>query len=305
MHVFITGGTGFIGRHLCQLLLGKNHTLTVLSRQRDTQVRAICGDVAVLHRLEDLTPEHRFDAIVNLAGEPIIGPRWTEKRKQVLWDSRVALTAKLAEWIEKANVKPEVLVSGSAVGYYGDQGDRLLDEDSPPVEKGFGQRLCAAWEEAARKSEKYGVRVCRIRTGLVIGKGGGFLARMLPAFRLGLGGRIGDGRQWMSWVHIDNHIRMVDRLLNDATLAGPFNLTASNPVTNAEFTATLACLLGRPALLPVPAPVLRLLMGEMAELLLGSQRVILKRFQEMHFQFCFDNLEAALGDVLAKPPKTA
>ena len=257
MHVFITGGTGFIGRHLCRLLLENNHTLTVLSRQQDAKVQAICGDVAVLHQLEDLTPEHRFDAIVNLAGEPIIGPRWTEKRKQVLWDSRVTLTEKLVAWIEKANVKPEALVSGSAVGYYGDQGDKILDEDSHPVADGFGQLLCAAWEEAAQKSEKYGVRVCRIRTGLVIGKDGGFLARMLPAFRLGLGGRIGDGRQWMSWIHIEDHIRMVERLLNDATLTGPFNLTAPNPVTNAEFTATLARLLRRPALLPVPAPVVK------------------------------------------------
>ena len=300
MHVFITGGTGFIGRHLCRLLLENNHKLTVLSRQQDAKVQAICGDVAVLHQLEDLTPEHRFDAIVNLAGEPIIGPRWTEKRKQVLWDSRVTLTEKLVAWIEKANVKPEALVSGSAVGYYGDQGDKILDEDSQPVAEGFGQRLCAAWEEAAQKSEKYGVRVCRIRTGLVIGKDGGFLARMLPAFRLGLGGRIGDGRQWMSWIHIEDHIRMVDRLLNDATLTGPFNLTAPNPVTNAEFTATLARLLRRPALLPVPAPVLKLLMGEMAELLLGSQRVIPRRFQEIHFKFRFNTLESALGDVLAK-----
>ncbi|WP_022948942.1 TIGR01777 family oxidoreductase [Methylohalobius crimeensis] len=299
MQIFITGGTGFIGRHLCQSLHTQNHSLTVLSRQADSRVRAICGEVAVVHSLDDLTPDHRFDAIVNLAGAPIIGPRWTERRKQVLWDSRVTLTERLVDWIDRAEAKPGVLVSGSAVGYYGDQGDRILDEETPPVAEGFGHRLCAAWEQAATKAEDHGVRVCRLRTAPVIGKNGGILSRMLFPFKLGLGGRIGDGRQWMSWSHLDDHVRMTERLLEDGGLSGPFNAAAPESVTNAEFTATLARLLHRPAFMPIPAMGLKLVMGEMAEILLASQRAIPKRFQEAGFQFRYSTLEEALEDVLA------
>lgn len=299
MHILITGGTGFIGRHLCQLLHAKNHTLTILSRRPDAQVLEICGEVAVIHSLAELTPAHRFDAIVNLAGEPILTLRWTEKRKQILWDSRVALTERLVDWIGRAEVKPQVLVSGSAVGYYGNQGDAILDEDSPPVAKGFGQRLCAAWEAAAVKAEAHGVRVCRLRTAPVIGKNGGFLARMLLAFRLGLGGRIGGGRQWMSWIHLDDHIRMTEYLLGNSELSGPFNAAAPEPVTNAQFTETLARLLHRPAFMHIPALALQLAMGEMGELLLSSQRVLPKRIQEAGFKFQFATLEAALKEVLS------
>ncbi|BCX81968.1 conserved hypothetical protein [Methylomarinovum caldicuralii] len=297
MHIFITGATGFIGRNLCRSLLEQSHTLTVLSRRPDNRVREICGDVAVIHSLEELTPAHRFDAIINLAGEPIIGPRWSEARKRRLWDSRVTLTERLADWIARSETKPQALLSGSAVGYYGDQGDRVLDEDTPPVESGFGQRLCAAWEAAARKAEDAGVRVCLLRTGPVLGHGG-LLARMLPAFKLGLGGRLGDGRQWLAWIHIDDHVRASEFLLAHPTLSGPFNVTAPHPVTNAEFTATLARLLKRPAFFHVPASVLRLLMGEMAEILLGSQRAVPKRLQEAGFQFRFQTLEPALRAIL-------
>lgn len=299
MHVFITGGTGFIGRHLCQLLHAQNHTLTVLSRKEDAQVQKICGAVGIIHSLDELTPRHCFDAVVNLAGEPIFGPPWTKQRKQVLWDSRVTLTERLVDWIDRAEVKPKVLVSGSAVGYYGDQGDKILDETSPPLEKGFGQRLCAAWEAAAGRAENFGVRVCRLRTGLVLGKGGGLLARMLPIFKLGLGGRLGSGSQWMSWIHIDDHVRISEFLLGNSELSGPFNACAAQPVTNAEFTVTLARLLKRPACLPVPALAIKLALGEMGELMLSSQRAVPKRLEEAGFAFKFSTLEAALKEVLA------
>ncbi len=298
MHLFITGGTGFIGRHLCRLLRNHNHTLTVLSRQSESRVRQICGEVGVFHAIEELTPSQRFDAIVNLAGEPIIGPPWTEKRKQVLWSSRVTLTEKLVEWIRQAEQKPSVLVSGSAVGFYGDQEDRILNEETPPVEGGFGQRLCAAWERAACEAESHGVRVCRIRTGPVLGKGGGLLSRMLPLFKLGLGGRLGSGNQWFPWVHLDDHIHMSKRLIDDHEFSGPFNLTAPKPVTNTEFTVTLARLLNRPAFMHVPAPVIKLMMGEMAEILLASQRAVPARFQSLEFPFHFDSLDAALEQIL-------
>lgn len=298
MHFFITGGTGFIGRHLCRLLRNHNHTLTVLSRQSDEKIKEVLGEVGILHSLDELSPSHRFDAVINLAGEPIIGPRWTERRKQKLWDSRVTLTQQLVTWMEQADQPPKVLVSGSAVGFYGDQGKTLVTEKTPPVESGFGQKLCAAWERAAVEAEKFDVRVCRIRTAPVLGRGGGLLAKMLPVFRLGLGGRLGSGAQWFPWVHLEDHLQMTKRLLDDPELSGPFNLTAPNPVTNAQFTDTLARILGRPALLPMPAMILQPLMGEMAEILLASQRVVPARFQEMNFPFRYAHLEEALKQIL-------
>jgi len=299
MHIFITGGTGFIGRHLCHLLHEHHHTLTVLSRQADTKVKQLCGETAILHHLDELTPAHRFDAVVNLAGEPIIGPPWTKKRRQTLWDSRVTLTRRLVEWIGQARQKPTVLVSGSAVGFYGNQGDRVIDESTPPVKDGFGQRLCEAWEQAAGEAIEYGVRVCTLRTGPVLGKGGGLLARMLPVFKLGLGGRLGSGKQWFPWIALEDHIQMTKRLIEDQSLDGAFNLTAPTPVTNAQFTATLASMVGRPAFCHIPAPVLRLTMGEMAEILLASQRVIPARFQALVFPFSHESLEKSLEHILA------
>lgn len=299
MRIFITGGTGFIGRSLCKALLGAGHQLTVLSRKPET-VPGKCGiGVAALKSLAEWTSDQHFDAVINLAGEPIIGPRWNEQRKQILWNSRVTLTEHLIDAIRNANSKPAVLISGSAVGVYGDQGNEILDENSPPVRGEFGQELCEAWERAALSAREYGVRVCLLRTGLVIGKNGGFLQKMLLPFKLGLGARLGDGKQWMSWVHIDDHVAMTQYLLESPTLDGAFNLTAPEPVRNDEFTQHLASVLRRPSLLIVPAWLLRLGAGEMAELMLESQRVIPKRFQGQGFKFLYNTLELALQDTLA------
>jgi uncharacterized protein (TIGR01777 family) len=297
MRIFITGGTGFIGRALCKVLLQAGHQLTALSRNPQTVAMKCGAGVEALGSLSGWTPDQRFDAVINLAGEPIIGPRWTERRKQILWDSRITLTGQLLEAIARAEVKPAVLISGSAIGVYGDQGDTVLDEKSPGHD-GFGQRLCTAWETSAEQAKALGLRVCILRTGLVIGKQGGFLQKMQLPFKLGLGGRIGDGRQWMSWIHLDDHVAMTMFLLNSPSLAGAFNATAPHPVTNAEFTECLATLLKRPALLPVPAWLLRLGAGEMAELLLGSQRALPKRMQTENFRFAFETLEPALREVL-------
>jgi uncharacterized protein (TIGR01777 family) len=299
MRIFITGGTGFIGRSLCKALLGAGHQLTVLSRKPET-VPGKCGiGVVALKSLAEWTSDQHFDAVINLAGEPIIGPRWSEQRKQILWNSRVTLTEHLIDAIRNANSKPTVLISGSAVGVYGDQGNEILDENSPPVRGEFGQELCEAWERVALSAREYGVRVCLLRTGLVIGKNGGFLRKMLLQFKLGLGARLGDGKQWMSWVHINDHVAMTQYLLESPTLDGAFNLTAPEPVRNDEFTQCLANVLRRPALLTVPAWLLRLGAGEMAELMLGSQRVIPKRFQGQDFKFLYNTLELALQDTLA------
>ena len=191
-----------------------------------------------------------------------------------------------------------MLISGSAIGYYGDQGDTVLTEQSPPHEDFSGQ-LCLDWETTAQQAERYGVRVCLIRTGLVIANGGGFLQRLLLPFRLGLGGRIGNGQQWMSWIHRQDWINIAMTMLNDTTMQGAYNATAPHPVTNAEFTQILAHCLNRPALLPVPAWVLKTLLGEMSELVLGSQRVLPERLLAQGFKFQYDDLAVALNAVLA------
>ena len=297
MKILITGGTGFIGQTLCPTLHAVGHTLTILSRSPE-KVASLFGDqVTPLNSLQALTDSDHFDAIINLAGAPIFGGRWTPQRKQILQHSRIDITQALVEFIARSQSKPEVFLSGSAVGFYGDHGDEPVDENSPSHDE-FGHRLCAEWEETAEKAQMHGVRVCLLRTGLVVGKNGGFLQPMILPFKLCLGGRLGSGLQWMPWIHIEDHVAICLALLNNTELNGKFNLTAPNPVTNKVFTQTLAGILKRPALLPVPAWVLKLMLGEMSELLLGGQQAIPKRMQDTGFQFKFAKLEPALRDVL-------
>lgn len=297
MKILITGGTGFIGKQLCRFLLDKNHTLTVLSRN-PIKVPLLCGEsVQAIDKIDQLTSSDSFDAIINLAGEGIADARWTETRKQILLDSRINTTKQLIAYIERADKKPEVLISGSAVGYYGNQGSEILNEKSTPREE-FSHQLCAEWEAAALKAEKISVRVCIIRTGLVIGNDGGFLQRLLLPFKLGLGGPMSDGKQWMSWIHRTDFIAIIDTLLELKILQGIFNGTSPEPVTNAEFSQTLGKVLNRPAFLPVPAFVLKILLGEMAELLLGGQRVLPVQIEKTGFKFQFKTLEQALSDVV-------
>lgn len=298
MKILITGGTGFIGKSLCRALLAQGHDVTVFSRQPEDRVRSLCGaSVSAMSDLRSLPAEIRYDAVINLAGEGIADRRWSEARKQQLWDSRIGVTGRLIDLIAGMEERPKVLLSGSAVGYYGNRGDAVLDESADPGED-FSHRLCAAWESEARRAEGLGLRTCIIRTGLVVGPGGGFLSRMLPMFKLGLGGPIGDGKQWMSWIHVDDHIGLTLRLLNDSSANGIYNATAPNPVSNREFTRCLAQVLGRPAFLPAPAALLSLALGEMAQLLLGGQRVLPKRLMELGFEFRYPHLQEALEDAL-------
>lgn len=299
MRILITGGTGLIGRHLCKALLAEGHELTVFSRNPGS-VPAKCGaGVYAMAALTEWQPDKVFDAVINLAGEPIVDARWTEQRKQVLWASRVTLTEELVSRIAAAERKPAVLLSGSAVGYYGGRGDAMLDETSE-AGADFPAQLCVAWESAATVAENLGVRVCLLRTGLILSRDGGLLGRMLPPFKLGLGVRVGDGRQWMSWVHIEDYVAMVLRLLRDGQMRGPYNMTAPSPVTNAEFTAVLAAVLRRPAPFVAPAALLRLSMGESASLLLEGQRVLPIRLTAAGIQFKFPELRDALDDLLSR-----
>jgi uncharacterized protein (TIGR01777 family) len=298
MNVLITGGTGFIGSALAKNLVEQGHAVTVLSRSPDKVAKTCCAKVNVLGSLEQIKAEDSYQVIVNLAGAPIVDARWSDARKQLIRESRVGLTEQLIACMGRLIVKPELLISGSAIGYYGDQGDTVLTDQSTPYEDFSGQ-LCADWEAAAKQAEQFGIRVCLIRTGLVIAEGGGFLQRMLLPFRLGLGGRLGDGRQWMSWIHRQDWIAIAQAMISDSTMQGAYNATAPNPTTNAEFTQILAKCLNRPALLPVPAWLLKILLGEMSALLLGSQRVLPERLLALGFKFQFEDLAAALNDAIA------
>jgi uncharacterized protein (TIGR01777 family) len=299
VHILITGGTGLIGRQLCKTLLADGHAVTVLSRRPDT-VPAKCGpDARAMASLDEWQPERSFDAVINLAGEPIVDARWTARRKQALWDSRITLTENLVRRIAAAQTRPTVLLSGSAVGYYGNRGDAALDETAA-AGADFPARLCKAWEDAALAAETSGVRVCLLRTGLVLSRRGGLLGRMLLPFSLGLGARLGDGKQWMSWIHIDDYVAMLLGLLRDEKAGGPYNMTAPQPATNREFTVTLAKALHRPAPFAMPAWLLKSVMGERACLLLEGQKVLPEKFAAAGYRFIFANLPEALKDLLGK-----
>lgn len=299
MHILITGGTGLIGRQLCRALLAEGHELTVLSRN-PASVPAKCGaGVRAMAALGEWHAGQSFEAVINLAGEPIVDARWTVRRKQVLWASRVTLTQELVRYIISAEHKPSVFISGSAVGYYGNRGDAAMYEAADAGED-FSAQLCKAWEDAARAAEQAGVRVCLLRTGLILSKQGGLLGRMLLPFKLGLGARLGDGKQWMSWVHLDDYVAMVLQLLRDAQASGPCNMTAPQPVTNAEFTAALAKALHRPALFAAPALLLKLAMGERACLLLEGQKVLPGKMTAAGYRFKFASLAEALGNLLGR-----
>jgi len=299
MKVLITGGTGFIGSALTRSLTEQGYEVTVLSRNPDS-VEKICGPgIKALNNLNQLKPEDTFHTIINLAGAPIFDARWSDARKQIIRDSRIGLTRQLVASMARMAVKPELLISGSAIGYYGDQGDTVLTEQSP-TNKDFSEQLCTDWENEAKKAEQLGVRVCLIRTGLVLAEGGGLLKRMLLPFRLGLGGRLGDGQQWMSWIHRQDWIAIARLMITDSSMQGAYNATAPNPVTNSEFARTLAHCLNRPALLPVPAWLLKILLGEMSGLVLGSQRVMPERLLALGFRFQYTDLSSALNQVLRR-----
>jgi hypothetical protein len=240
-----------------------------------------------------------FDAVIHLAGETIVG-RWTDAKKKKIRDSRVEGTRHLAEALAKAAQRPRVFIAGSAIGYYGDRGEEILREDSASG-TGFLCDVCREWETATQPAIDAGIRSANIRTGVVLSPKGGALEKMLPPFKMGLGGRIGDGRQWMSWIDVQDMVGAIHHIMKTDLLQGPVNMTAPKPVTNAEFTKTLAGVLHRPAIFPVPAFAARLAFGQMAdELLLASQRVEPTKLVRSGYPFQYADLGKALTDILKK-----
>ena len=296
MKILVTGGTGFVGHSLCPALAADGHEVVILTRQPAPRMPAAA--VSSVTRLDGLDASD-FGGVVNLAGAPIGDGRWTEARKKLLLDSRVDTTAKLVQWMARAKRRPPVLVSASAVGYYGEQGDRPITEDTPPT-PGFTHDLCAAWEREAAKAGELGVRVCLMRIGVVLDEGGGALAKMLPAFRMGAGGRLGTGKLWFPWIHRADVTAICQWLLESDQARGAYNVGAPNPVTNAEFTRALGRALGRPTVLPMPEAALKLLFGEMSELLLVSDRMLPKRLLDEGFKFRYPDLDRALAAIFSR-----
>jgi uncharacterized protein len=296
MRILITGGTGFLGEALCPRLAAAGHEVVVLSRQAKPRLPG--GVARSVRRLDDLQARD-FDAVINLAGEPIADARWTESRKKLLLDSRVDMTSRLVQWMAASKARPAVLVSASAVGYYGDQGERPIDEDTPPA-PGFTHDLCAAWEREALRAEPLGVRVCIARIGAVLDRGGGALEKMLPAFWMGVGGRLGSGRHFFPWIHRVDMVAILQWLVENPRARGAYNCGAPQPVTNAEFTRALGRAIRRPTVLPMPAAAIKLLFGGVAEILLGSQRMLPKRLLAEGFEFRYSDIDTALAEMFGR-----
>lgn len=297
MKVLLTGASGLVGTALQSALRAAGHEPVALVRPpRAPQAGEIRWDPQTGEL--DAGGAAGASAVVNLAGASIAAGRWTAARKQLLYDSRVQTTRALVAALAQLTPPPAVLVSASAIGYYGDRGEEILTESSSPG-RDFLAQLACDWEAAALAAERYRIRVVICRFGMILSASGGALARMLPAFRLGLGGPLGNGHQWMSWISLDDVVQVIRRALENPSWQGVYNVVAPEPVRNRDFARTLGNVLHRPAILPVPAIALRLLFGEMAEsVLLASQRVLAERLRQAGYQYSQNELAAALHSLL-------
>ncbi len=297
MDFLITGATGFLGRRLVQHLLSGGHTVNYLARKRssilDSRASFHCWNAGDRPPLNSIP---RFDAIIHLAGEPI-AQRWTSEIKHRIYDSRLDGTRELVAAIAELKHRPSVLVSASAVGYYGHRGDEVLTETSAPG-TGFLADLCVQWENEALRAQEIGVGVVPIRIATVLGPEGGALKKMLVPFRLGIGGKFGNGKQWMPWIHVDDLVRLLVFAATTPSVMGPLNGSSPHPVTNAQFTRALGRALRRPAILPIPKFALKLALGEMAEFLFASLKVIPEATEQAGFQFEHPEIDEALRDLL-------
>ena len=296
MKVVVTGGTGFIGSILVDRLWNQFHSLLLLSRRPPAEIGITKKEWFAWNPPYGgawETAVDGADGIINLAGEPIAGKRWSDDQKQKLRASRIDSTRALVAAVAKARVKPKFLINASAVGYYGARGDDPVTEATPPGND-FLSELCLEWEAEALKAEKLGVRVALVRTGIVLGKGQGALAKMVPPFKMFLGGPLGSGEQYMPWIHIEDEIGLLVFLMDREDARGAFNATAPNPVTMAEFCKALGAALNRPSWVSVPPSALALITGEMADMLLNGQRAVPEAALKLGYVFQYPSIDTAL-----------
>ncbi len=303
MKFLISGGTGFIGSSFIKAHNIAENKFIILTRNKDKAEKKFANinkynNIIFVKSLENLTDFEEIDIVLNFAGEPIADKKWCDKQKAILLESRINITKDLYNYIKILKQKPKFFVSASAIGYYGRNDDYTnLSEESPKGNE-FTSDLCASWEYEAKKFAELSINTAIIRLGIVLGKNQGALKKMLPAFKLNLGGKLGSGKQVMSWIHIDDVISAIDYLINK-NLSGIFNLTSPNPVSNEEFSKILASKLNRLSIFNMPSFVVKILFGEMGDaLLLNGQKVLPKRLLSENFKFKFDNLEQALGDIV-------
>jgi uncharacterized protein (TIGR01777 family) len=297
MKILITGGSGLIGSSLIPIL--RPCDVSVYTRNVAMAEQILGHKIYFLSTLTHLSNLDDYDVVINLAGEPIADKKWTDEQKRKIEHSRWSITEDIVALINAGETPPKLLISGSAIGFYGRQEDQIIDEDFSSPHDEFSHQLCERWEFLARKAQSDKTRVCILRTGVVITKRGGALQKMLMPFKLGLGGPIGNGSQYMSWIHLEDMLQGIAHLITNESCEGVYNFTAPNPVTNAEFSRELAAALSRPCLFKVPEFVLRMMMGEMADLVLYGQRVVPKRLEESGYQFIYPEISQAL-DCLRK-----
>ena len=299
MKILISGASGLVGKHLIPTLIAKGHEINVLVRKTPKSADEIQWDAEKGFSADEQAKLENFDAVIHLAGDTVETENWSDEKKRKIEDSRKIGTKVLVDALRQAVNPPKILVSASAVGFYGNRKDEILTEDSPKGE-GFFPRVCSQWEEESHKAESFGVRVVTPRIGVVLAKDGGALEKMLTPFKLGVGGVVGSGEQWMSWIALEDLIAIFHFALENESFRGAANATAPSPATNEEFTKTLGKVLHRPTILPIPEFAIKLLFGEMGEtLLLQGCRVVPKKLQDAGFKFKYENLEEAMKNAVA------
>ncbi|MCF8494589.1 MAG: TIGR01777 family oxidoreductase [Rickettsiaceae bacterium] len=295
MNILITGGTGFIGSTITKFFLQQNNYITILSRGRSKVLKP----VRVIESINQINANEKINIIINLAGSPI-NKKWNKTYKEILISSRVEVTKSLITLIKALKEKPDLLISASAIGYYGTQNNKYLDETSSYIDD-FTHELCNLWELEAQKAQELGVRTCITRLGVVLGKNGGALEKILPLFKLGLGGNIGSGKQFFSWIHLDDVIGIFNFLISNKEQKGIYNLTSPSPTTNSQFTKALSRTLKRPDFFTVPSFLIKMVFGEMGDkLLLNGSAVYPKKLLDNGYEFKFKTIESVLKNITDK-----